>query len=76
MLVLGRKELERVQIGPDIIVTVVRIGHNIVRLGIEAPGEYHIARKEPIDVAGDSVLDRPLRADWVGRDHRPRLVGE
>lgn len=45
-LVLSRKTSERILIGPDIVVTVVRIGPNTVRLGIEAPGEMNIVRDE------------------------------
>lgn len=38
MLVLSRKVSETIQIGDSVTVTVVRIGPNSVRLGIEAPG--------------------------------------
>lgn len=46
MLVLSRKPGERVRIGPDVFVTVVRIGPNNVRLGFEAPKELPIVRTE------------------------------
>lgn len=46
MLVLSRKPGERLLIGPDIVLTVVRIGPNTVRLGIQAPGELNIVREE------------------------------
>ena len=46
MLVLSRKPGEKIQIGPDIWVTVVRIGPNTVRLGIEAPKTMNITREE------------------------------
>ena len=46
MLVLSRKTGEKIQIGPDIWVTVVRIGPNTVRLGIEAPTTMNIVREE------------------------------
>ena len=49
MLVLSRKVGERIQIGDQITVTVVRInGPNGVRLGIEAPPEMAVAREELI----------------------------
>lgn len=53
MLVLSRKPGEKIQIGPNIWVTVVRIGPNTVRLGIEAPTDMHIVREELI-VHGDT----------------------
>ena len=37
MLVLTRKAQEKIDIGPDIVVTVVEIDTNKVRIGVEAP---------------------------------------
>lgn len=74
MLVLSRKARERVRIGDDIVINVLRIGPNTVRLGITAPG-LQIVREE-INVAGSSVLDGPVCADWIGGDSRPVAVGE
>jgi len=46
MLVLSRKEHERIRLGRDIVVTVVRVSGDKVRLGIEAPPEVLILRDE------------------------------
>jgi carbon storage regulator len=46
MLVLSRKPGEKIFIGPDVTVTVVRIGPNTVRLGIDAPAGLNIVREE------------------------------
>jgi len=46
MLVLGRKENERLIIGGNIVVTVVRASNGQVRLGIEAPASVSIKREE------------------------------
>jgi len=46
MLVLSRKPGERILIGDDIAITVVRIGPNTVRIGIEAPRTMNIVRDE------------------------------
>lgn len=46
MLVLGRKTGQQIVLGDDITVTVVKIESNWVRLGIEAPAEVPIHRKE------------------------------
>ena len=46
MLVLSRKSGERILIGDDIKITIVRIGPNSVRIGVDAPGQYNIVREE------------------------------
>lgn len=46
VLVLTRKAGQRIQIGPDIFVTVVNLHSGAVRLGIEAPPELAIVRSE------------------------------
>jgi len=46
MLVLSRKAGERIWIGDEISVTVVRITGGGVRIGIEAPEEMPVVREE------------------------------
>jgi carbon storage regulator len=46
MLVLSRKEAERIRLGDSIVITVVRIGGDKVRLGIEAPKDMLVLRDE------------------------------
>ena len=46
MLVLSRKENERIKLGDSIVVTVVRVGRDKVRLGIEAPSDMLVLREE------------------------------
>ena len=46
ILVISRKNQERLVIGADIVITVVQIDRNRVRLGIEAPKEVAIVREE------------------------------
>jgi carbon storage regulator len=54
MLVLSRKVGESFVIGDKIIVTVVRIGGGGVRLGIEAPSNCLVVRKELTNSVQDS----------------------
>ena len=42
MLVLSRKPGEKILIGDSVTVTIVRIGPNTVRIGIEAPRDMNI----------------------------------
>lgn len=60
MLVLSRKVGERILIGDDIAVTVVRVGPGIVRIGVEAPHELAIVREELRDGAKSESM--PTRA--------------
>jgi carbon storage regulator len=49
MLVLSRKRHERLIIGENIIVTIVKIAGGTVRIGIEAPPDVQIQREEVRD---------------------------
>jgi carbon storage regulator len=60
MLVLGRKENERIIIDGKIVVTVVRASNGSVRLGIDAPRHISVQREE--------ILDQP-----VVSHHRPLM---
>ena len=46
MLVLSRRETERIRLGDSIVVTVIRVSGDKVRLGIEAPKEILVLREE------------------------------
>ena len=46
MLVLSRKETQRIRVGDSIWVTVVRVSGDKVRLGIEAPADVLVLRDE------------------------------
>jgi carbon storage regulator len=46
MLVLSRRENERIRLGDSIVVTVVRVGGDRVRLGIDAPANVVVLRDE------------------------------
>jgi len=61
--VLTRKSSETIWIGKDIEITVVRIGADRVRLGIEAPAEMKISRDEPWEDSPSKVVGRSEDAD-------------
>ena len=46
MLVLSRRENERIKLGDSIVVTVVRVAGDRVRIGIEAPPDVIVLREE------------------------------
>jgi carbon storage regulator len=49
MLVLSRQRDESIVIGENVVVTIVDIRGDKVRLGIEAPGEVPVHRREVYD---------------------------
>jgi len=59
MLVLSRKLGEKIVIGDNILVTVVKIDRNQIRIGIEAPHDIPVYREEiaPQRVAKDPLAD-------------------
>lgn len=56
MLVLSRRESERIRLGDSIVITVVRLGGDRVRLGIDAPPEILVLREE---LDGRKGTERP-----------------
>ncbi len=61
MLVLSRREHERIKLGDSIVITVVRLSGDRVRLGIEAPDDMVILRGE-LDQLGADGVPAPARA--------------
>jgi carbon storage regulator len=58
MLVMTRKVGERIVIGDNVTVTVVRISGGMVRLGIEAPQDYAVFRRELTGAGENEPLSR------------------
>lgn len=61
MLVLNRKIGERIVIGGDIVVTIVKVQGKQVRLGIEAPVSVSIRRTELIPKTASDLSPPPVR---------------
>ena len=53
MLVLSRKLGEKIVIGDNIVITVVKIDRNQIRIGIEAPQDIPVYREE---IAPDATV--------------------
>ncbi|MDE2101988.1 MAG: carbon storage regulator [Patescibacteria group bacterium] len=62
MLVLARKEGEKVDIAPNIVVTVLEVRSDEVRLGFEAPDDIKILRRELR--LRDEALDNECYSDY------------
>ncbi len=59
MLVLTRRVGERILIGDQVEVTVVRIGSGVVRIGVNAPAEMSVMRPEIR--TGGQIVERGRR---------------
>lgn len=46
MLILTRRVGERIMIGDDVVVTVIRVNGNQVQVGINAPADVDVHREE------------------------------
>jgi carbon storage regulator len=62
VLVLSRKVGERILIGDKVAITVVKIGHGGVRIGVDAPPELAVVREELAE-----EIERTERALAEGR---------
>ncbi|XZE52991.1 carbon storage regulator [Planctomycetaceae bacterium SH139] len=67
MLVLSRKEGERLVIGENVVVTVNRISGNRITLGIEAPRDVRIVRGELEQQADSSQSVDPQQETAAGQ---------
>ncbi|MEM9942894.1 MAG: carbon storage regulator CsrA [Planctomycetota bacterium] len=68
MLVLSRKKNESIVINDDITIVVVEIRGDKVRLGVEAPKEVPVHRRE--------VYDAIKRSEKLQSDERPAAETE
>ena len=59
MLVLSRKKEQRIVINDDIVITVVDIGRDKVRIGIDAPKEIPVHRHEVYQAIQESASEVP-----------------
>ena len=67
MLILSRKQNEKIRIGTDIVINVLSISETQVKIGIEAPSNVKILREEIYEdvkkhtlEAAQSVKEIPL----------------
>ncbi len=69
MLVLTRKAKQRIQIGRDVSITVLRVKGNTVRIGIDAPADVRVRRSELH--AFDAEQESELAENSDLPQHRP-----
>ena len=80
MLVLTRKQGERIRIGGDVVITGVRTKGKAVRLGIEAPAHVPVLRGEIALAIADDQQPKAADGDehddeaWPGREGAQGLL--
>ena len=67
MLVLSRKQSERIRLGDSIVLTIIRVSGDKVRLGIVSPREVSVHRQEVYDAIHAACYETPLIM------HRPNI---
>ena len=73
MLVLTRKKNESIMIGDDVVVTVLAVSRDKIRLGIDAPKDVPIFRKEVWLSINEGRVDVGDGADRDGPDERGQI---
>jgi carbon storage regulator len=74
MLVLSRKQNERIRVGDSVVVTVVRVSGDKVRIGIEAPPHVRVLRDELEDEL-EQELRGEVTLEAAAELPIPRLLG-
>ena len=78
MLVFTRKRDQSIVIGDGIEIRVLRIGRDGVRLGVNAPREVRVHRKEIYEVVGaanvSAAVTRPAAVERVAEKLRTKLA--
>lgn len=73
MLVLSRKRSQKIRIGSDIVIEVIRTGRTTVQIGIAAPDDVRVLRDELVDPDLEflPVEDARTKPTGVRREHMP-----
>ena len=73
MLVLTRKANQQIQIGDNVVVTILQIKGNTVRVGIEAPRDVRVIRGELRGVDANKTVVEMTMTDESAAAVEPRV---
>ena len=77
MLVLSRKKDESIVINNDITIVVVEIRGDKVRLGVEAPKEVPVHRREVFEaIARGEPVAEPVKTNASSGSEQPSVSGD
>ena len=78
MLVFTRKRNQAIVIGEGIEIRILRVGRDGVRIGVSAPPEVRVHRKEIYEIVGaaniSAAATRPAKVERVAERLRTRLA--
>ena len=78
MLVFTRKRNQAIVIGDGIEIRILRVGRDGVRIGVSAPPEVRVHRKEIYEIVGaaniSAAATRPAKVERVAERLRTRLA--
>ncbi len=69
MLILNRKEGESIKIGDEIVIEIISVSGSNVKIGIKAPREVSIFRKELYD----SIISENINASKINLERMSEL---
>ncbi|MBU5670952.1 carbon storage regulator CsrA [Paenibacillus brevis] len=67
MLILSRNKGQKIMLNHDIVISIVDIGGDQVRIGIEAPTEVSIYREEIYEAIQQQNKDSIINTDEIGQ---------
>jgi len=74
MLVLTRKPKQKIHIGNDIVITILKVQGDQVSIGVEAPKELSIVRDELIDGELAQTAAEQNRKSVIDANDKPSLI--
>jgi carbon storage regulator len=78
VLVFTRKRNQAIVIGDGIEIRILRVGRDGVRIGVSAPSEVRVHRKEIYEIVGaaniSAAATRPAKVERVAERLRTRLA--
>lgn len=73
MLVLTRKQGEKIRIGVNIIISVLSTSDNQVKIGIEAPADMKILREEIYETVKTHTVEASKQSSNISPDELKNL---
>jgi len=74
MLVLTRKAEQKIRIGNDIVITVLKVQGDQVSIGIEAPKQLQIVREELLEDGLSEAAEHTNKKSLIKKNKKTRTL--